>query len=607
MTVQVRLLGRPQVHLDGRPAAVQPRGRKAWAVLARCVLADRAPTRAELAAELFEAAADPMAALRWSLADMRRALGRPGDLRGDPVAVRDADVFFDVRGLESGDVATAEVGGVLLDGIELDHCPAFDAWLLLARAHWAARSREELRLRALRALGVGDTAAAVAAAERAVALDFFDDAAQELYVRALVADGSAPVAAGHVRLCTATYRDAGLDPPDLHTAARERPARPPGGVRARIAAGSLLRAGTAALDAGAADAGVETLRRAAADATRADDAALHAQVLLALGAALVHAVRGHDGEGAVVLHRAVVLARTASRADLAAEALRELAFTDVQAGRHRSAARALDAAEREAAGLDDPALTAGLLAIQGMNEADRGRHATAIPLLSESARTAASAQHPRQEAWSLGVLARSLLLNGQIGAAREAATASMLRAQAVRWTAFLPWPQTLFAECELTDGRVQEARDQVEEAFTVAVELSDPCWEGMAARMLSLVSSRTGDTGAALSWITEARQRCDRVSDRYVWVSAYIGLAHLDLLAGVDRRRSVAFADRLQQEALRADLPEFHAWALAHRAASGDEHALRMARAAAGPVDNPALHARLDALQALQALPGRAS
>ena len=68
---------------------------------------------------------------------------------------------------------------------------------------------------------------------------------------------------------------------------------------------SLLRAGTAALDAGAVDAGVETLRRAVQEAGRADDPATQAEVQRALGSALIHAIRGSDGEGAVMLHRAL--------------------------------------------------------------------------------------------------------------------------------------------------------------------------------------------------------------------------------------------------------------------------------------------------------------
>ena len=74
MTVVVRLLGAPSVETDGAPTA-PPRGRKSWALLAYLVLSERPPTRQHLAALLFPEADDPLGALRWSLADLRRSSG----------------------------------------------------------------------------------------------------------------------------------------------------------------------------------------------------------------------------------------------------------------------------------------------------------------------------------------------------------------------------------------------------------------------------------------------------------------------------------------------------------------------------------------------------
>ena len=110
-------------------------------------------------------------------------------------------------------------------------------------------------------------------------------------------------------------------------------------VRAGVIAVLLLRAGTAALDAGVVDAGVETLRRAVQEAGRAGDPATQAEVQRALGSALIHAIRGSDGEGAVVLHRALLAARAADRPALAADILPELAFADARHRRQALAAR----------------------------------------------------------------------------------------------------------------------------------------------------------------------------------------------------------------------------------------------------------------------------
>lgn len=596
MAVRVRLLGRPRIEGDGQPCP-QPRGLKSWALLARVALTERPVPRRELAAELFFDADDPLGALRWSLADLRRSLGTPAVLRGDAVRFTADELWLDVWALEEGSLPTADIGGVLLDGVDLRGCPVFDTWLLLARSSCAARSQEELRGRALDLLAAqkGDAAEAVAA--RAARLDPLDEAAQELFLRALVAAGHDAQASVHLAACEGTFARAGLVPSRaLRESALGRSPRPRSGLSAAVVARSLLQAGTAALSAGAADAGVETLRRAAEEAARAHDEGLEAEVLLALGSALVHAVRGFDGEGAVVLHRALVAARAVQRPTVSAQVLCELAFVDVQAGRHASAARALQEAAQQAATREDESLAAGILAVRGMNEADRGRHAFAAALLRESAAAAGRAGRRRQQAWSVGVLARSLLLSGHVDPAREAAETSIALAHEERFTAFLPWPQVLRAQALMEAGDSTAAREGAEDAFVRACELGDPCWEGMAGRAIGLIVGKGGDHVAARTWLTDARRRCDRVPDRYAWVSAYIGLAELELAVGEGPDAAAAAAARLYDDAVRADLPEFLAWALVHQAELGGRSRVRLARTVAQDVDNPVLHARVRAL-----------
>ena len=72
----IRLLGRPEIERDGVVVA-PPRGHKAWGVLAYLVLAERPVARARLAGLVFGEADDPLGALRWTLAQLRRALGVP--------------------------------------------------------------------------------------------------------------------------------------------------------------------------------------------------------------------------------------------------------------------------------------------------------------------------------------------------------------------------------------------------------------------------------------------------------------------------------------------------------------------------------------------------
>jgi DNA-binding SARP family transcriptional activator len=594
MTRQVRLLGPPRIEDGGQPCP-PPRGLKSWAVLARVALAGRPVGRRELAGELFGEADDPLGALRWSLADLRRSSKLPSLLCGDPLGLAPGELWVDVRALEDGSLPVEDIGADLLEGIEPRNCPGFETWLLLARLDCAARGRQELRRRALSLLAAGETGAAMTAAGRAAALDPLDEGAQELFLRVLVAAGRGGLALAHLASCEVLFAREGLVPsPALRSAARDPELPPRPRLRAGVIAVSLLRAGTAALDAGAADAGVETLRRAVQEAGRAGDPAVQAEVQRALGSALVHAVRGSDGEGAVVLHRALVAARAAGRPALAADILRELAFADVQAGRHASADRALREAGEHAGG--DPALLAGILAVRGMNQADRGRHLEAAELLTESAAAARQAKTARQEAWSQGVLARSLLLAGQLRSARQAAEYSIEVVRRERWNAFLPWPQVLHAQCLAKAGRWDEASEEAEHAFALACELGDPCWEGMAARTLGLLALHKGDLGAAQDWLADARQRCDRVPDRYEWISAYIGLAQLESAARQDPDLVAPAAARLYQHAAHNDLPEFLAWALVYQAESGDHTKVPLARSAADGIANPDLQARVQAL-----------
>lgn len=564
MTARVRLLGPPQ--LEGFDEShPSPRGQKSWGVFARIALAERPISRHELIDELFTEANDPLGALRWCLADLRRALQRPEILRGDLLTLARGDFAVDVWELIDGELGARDLGGQFLEGVSVRDSPAFDTWLMLTRAHLRSRSLEELRREALALLGAGRTFTASEVAGRAAALEPFDEDAQELFLRALVADGRPGLATLHLASCTANFSLEGLRiSPALTAAVRNSIERPRSRLRAGIVASSLMRSGTDAINAGSIDAGIETLRRAADEITSSSDQHLHFDILLTLGAALVHATRGFDGEGAIILHRAMAIARTLGDGSRVAECLRELAFIDVQAGRHSSAQRAIDEAGRLAEGTADDALTAGVLAIAGMNAADQGRHGNAVDLLTRSADLANRADRPRQQAWSLGVLARSLLLGGEIERSLTASEESIRLCARERWNVFLPWPQSWRASALLELGRFAEASELAQRAFALACELGDPCWEGMAARSLALIALRMGHDATAQDWINEARVRCNRIQDRYVWVSAYVDLAYLQIASQLQSPMVDSLASRLYADAVRFDLPEFERWAAAY-------------------------------------------
>jgi tetratricopeptide (TPR) repeat protein len=324
-----------------------------------------------------------------------------------------------------------------------------------------------------------------------------------------------------------------------------------------------------------------------AEAIRCRDLALQGRALAALGSALIHAVRGRDEEGAVVLTEAILLAaRTGDRAT-AVTAHRELGFVEVQAGRRRTADAWL--AKAQALAETDEELAA-VLGVRGMNASDRGDYPVAITCLDESVERAARSDDSRQEAWSLSILARAHLLRGERSQAAVALARSLELIHQQRWMAFLPWPQILRAELDLHDGAVQVASDGLEQAWSLACQLDDPCWEGMAARGLGLLNAGRGDHLAAATWLDEAAVRCNRVPDRYQWIHGHVLDAMITTaLDRDDHGRAAPLVATLGSLAARCDMRELLVRAHLHRHRLGDPTALASARLLGADIDNPAL------------------
>jgi tetratricopeptide (TPR) repeat protein len=352
---------------------------------------------------------------------------------------------------------------------------------------------------------------------------------------------------------------------------------------------SQLEAGRAAIAAGAVDAGIQCLRRAVTEAAGCGDDALRARSLVALGGALVHAVRGRDEEGAVVLHEAAATAAAAGERSVAVTAYRELGFVEVQAGRGATGDAWLTKAQ-ELAGTD--AELAAVLGVRGQNASDHGDYATAFANLEESVDLADRCADRRQQAWSLSLVGRAHLLRGEDGSARVAVKRTLELVREQRWLAFLPFPQTLQAELDLGAGDVEGAADSLEEAWELAVQIGDPCWQGMAARGLGLLHAGRGDGAAAASWLGEATLRAGRQSDRYQWVHAHVLDAAIgNAFAAGETDRALALSATLAELSARCDLRELLVRAHVHRARLGEPEALATARLLGEGVDNPALSA----------------
>jgi DNA-binding SARP family transcriptional activator len=587
----IHLLGTPSVLREGAGKAVL-RGHKAWGLLAYLVQHPAGVSRQRLAALLFEDAEDPLAALRWNLSELRRALGDVG-LGGDVVALpieRTAYVDIDVvaRGHWSQALQVPGLGQDLLDGLGFAASPSFEVWLEAERRRMRATAQSVLREAALARLATGAAAEAAQLAARLVGLDPLNESFQVLLVRCLGAAGNGVGAARQAAACRELFvRELGVEPGPalgdaLHTATASPTARPATG-RAGVVA--QLQAGEAAIGAGVLEAGLQCLRRAIADADDVDDPELRARARLALGGALVHAARGRDEEGAAALHQALALGQHEAP-PLAAAACRELGYVEMLRGSYERALAWMDRATGFAA--DDPAELARIATVRGTILSDGAYYGPATEMLRQAMALSASVGDVKQSIYAQSMLGRALLLCGDIDAAVAALDASTNESRRV-WTAFLPWPQSLRGEAELLRGRVDPAAELFEQAFALSCQLGDPCWEGMAGRGLGRVAMARGQPARAAEILVDAIRRCARLPDGYLWGKAY-ALDALCRVAGKARMpQAQAWGDELMALAAGAGMREMIVRAYLHQADGGHAPATAAARVLASEIDNPQL------------------
>ncbi|MEA2314857.1 MAG: hypothetical protein QOI03_1549 [Solirubrobacteraceae bacterium] len=592
--IVVHLLGRPEIERGGTVCA-SPRGRKAWAVLAYVVLAERPVSRARLAAMLFSEAEDPLGALRWTLAELRRALQVSTMLRGDPLSLMlPADAEVDVLALGSGNGGAELVRGELLEDCDPGVGGAFDAWLLVERRRLAGASGGVLREAALKSLVIGLAMEGAGLASRALSLDPLDESLHELLVRCLARAGQVGAARHQATVCELLFQRELGRPPDsrVRRAADAVEASGPPPIGDRAAALGQMEAGVAAMAAGAAEPGVACLRLACAEARALGDGRVLARVLVTLGGALVHAVRGRDEEGAAVLHEALAVGDAAGERAVMVEACRELGYVAVQAGRGAAAGRLLQKATLLAVGDGE---RAAVLGVRGMALSDRAHYGAAIELLRESVAAADREKDTRQAAWSLALLGRALLLCDELAEAAAVLDRALELVKGDGWVAFAPFPETMRGEVALRRGDLAQAQGLLRHAFSLGCRLGDPCWEALAARAIGLVHDARGETGQALECLRDAAARAVRVADPYLWVYAYCleALAGVALHAGADDARETVQA--LERVAARCDMRELVVRAAKHRAFLGDSAGIEAVGPLLAAIGNPALWSAVQA------------
>ena len=598
MTLAIHLLGRPRADRDA--AQAYPfRTQKSWAILAYLILSERPPTRGQLASLLFTEADDPLRALRWNLSEIRRCLGSDGSVDGDPLVLHLAsDALIDVgvvtRGSWTDAVGLPGLGADLLEGIAIGAAPAFESWLLSKRRHLAAASEAILHEAALGSMSQGAFDTARGYAVRAAAMSPLDENHQALLIRLYRLAGDDEAAERQYRAFSETLRRELGVAPGVAVQAAIRETRPERETAADpISVEAIIEAGSAAVSAGAIEAGIHSLRTAVRLADGTGAARLRVSSRLVLAEALIHSLGGLDEDGLAELHEADQIAVACDDPAAAAKARAELGYVDFLRGRYDRAERWLTDALKLARG--SPSIMAKATTYLGSVESDRSNYARAVVLLQEATKLSRAAGDPRREAFARSMLGRIDLLRGDLDSAIGQLDTSIGLAERDHWLSFLPWPQALLGEAHLARADPARASQLLQQAFARACQLGDPCWEGISARGLALVAAATGETGRALEILTDARARCNRLADPYVWLDVYILDAQCDLGRRHKHPRAKLWADTMRQLASRTGMRELTVRSMIHGAALGNNGDAGAAALLAAGIDNPVLHQKLAA------------
>jgi DNA-binding SARP family transcriptional activator len=592
----VRLLGRPSMERPDE-TSYRLRSRKSWALLAYLLLADGSPTRSRLAGLLFAEADDPLRALRWSLAEIRRCLGADGSVDGDPVILRlPAGAFVDVDVLTHGSwvhaIDEVALGAELLDGLAVRGAPGFESWLLSERRRLAAAAEAVLHEAALGLMAHGALERARGLAVRAAAMSPLDENHQSLLIRLYRLAGDDDAAEQQYAAFTSLLQaELGVRPgAAVESAMRERP-RDHAGLATDSSIEAVIEAGSAAIAAGAVEPGVTSLRSAVrlADAGRTPH--LQVQSRLVLAEALIHSLGGLDEEGLAHLHEVDRLAIDSGDQVSAAQARAELGYVDFLRARYDRAELWLEDALSLAAG--SSAVRAKAKTYLGSVHSDRGNYPEAVALLDDACRLSREAADPRREAFALSVRGRVDLICGRLDQAAERLTAAVGLAERDHWLSFLPWPQALHGEVHLARKDLELAAETLEQAFARACQFGDPCWEGMAARGLALVAEASGETDRAFAMLRDARARCNRLEDPYVWLDVHILDAQCELGRRHEHPETRRWVDTMGELAARTGMRELSVRAMLHSAALGDAGDASAAALLATGIENAELLALL--------------
>ncbi|HEX2178766.1 MAG TPA: hypothetical protein VHL54_04490 [Actinomycetota bacterium] len=530
MGVDIRLLGPPQILVDGEPRRLK--GRKSWGLLAN-VLLEPNTTRRNLVDRLFTDADDPMATLRWHLLQVRRAVEPAGIVEtGGHLQLAGDDIRVDAVEVLESLVPTQEVRSVcrgeLLEGMSFHETPAYELWISLQRTRMAAAVGDILRW-AASMLARTNPQEALALVERALLTDPFNDSLHELAVDVHLQQ-SRPAAEEYVNLVRRMYeQELGAKLPESILRPLTSRASSPGAPRldAQTSAQTLMKVVEARLEANEYERAMEVARRAAATAEESGDRRLQARALLTLGRTLIHSLPGRDQESLGVLSRSLQLAGEENDPELLAEIEREIGFVALMEGRYGAAETALTRSIRWANIAGNPTLQAQALTFRAACSSDRNDYAAAeVDFLR--AIDALSTQSTRAaRGYARTGLARVLLHTGRFAEARSAATLALEEIESGGWHGTAPWPLSILGESQLAEGDRAGATESCQRAFAFACEYPDACWESISLRGMALCAASNGDKEEARRLLLRAADRASSTSDTWRWA---VGCVLTDLV-----------------------------------------------------------------------------
>jgi DNA-binding SARP family transcriptional activator len=538
----VQLLGRPTVRLDAVEVGA-PKGAKVWGLLAYVAASERSHPRSELAELLFGEAADPLGALRWNLAAMRRLLGRPDAFKGDAIRLDRSDIDVDTVRLDAGDASMlldGESGRELLTGLSFPDSPVFELWLASERQRLRRRASSLLRELSLDAFARGDHDRATRAATELVTAEPFDEGHHALLIRTLALSGEQDAARHQFEQCAALLRRELQTEPGPAVFAAAHLVTHPGNPSSRPDYDEVSARMTVAWQsflAGAIDHGIDMARSTVMLSDDHGDVTLRVIGRIYLAAMLSMAVRGWD-EAVTTATAALHLATRGGMETEQGIVRGILAGGELMRGDYRVA---LDHAAAGANVSDDPGARSLNLTFMSAVESDTGQLDRARDHSIEAVSLAERSGDPVRLAYAYSYSAHAELLAGQHEVARPHVERAIDACSSV--LVIKPWPMAMLAEIQVHAGDIGTSVDTATKADGLAIATATSYQRALAQRALALGEAAAGDDDAALGRLALALGHARRTSGQgyaFHWPVAWV----LESLACTAARSQPAEARR---------------------------------------------------------------